>query len=186
VARGLVAAVLLLPVIELAVAVAVGRLIGAAATMLLILAGSVAGLLVLRRAGLAALRGVAGPWPTDRAAPPTGGSGLRPGPLVLAGLGLLFPGFVSDALGLAMLLPPVRRTAGALLAAALGARAAGSPPRLPGEPRVVSGEVVDVRVVETGDPGLAAGRSDGVPRPIEGAAAQPPDLEPPAGSGRPP
>jgi UPF0716 protein FxsA len=99
---------ILLPVLEIALAIQVGLRIGAGPTLLLLLAGSVAGLLVLRQVGLSAVRRLATP-PSDT------GSARSPRPpaqtalVVLAGVLLLVPGFITDLGGLVLLLPGVRR-----------------------------------------------------------------------------
>lgn len=78
------------PILEIYVGTLVADQIGAGPTLLLLLAGVVVGAVVMRRA-----------W---RRRPRTSDTGL----LVLAGALLLLPGFVSDAFGLLLLLPPVR------------------------------------------------------------------------------
>ena len=102
------ASLLLLPVLEIAVAIQVGLRFGAGWTLLALLAGSVAGLFVLRHVGLSAVR---------RLATPPGAAGAAPNPrppaqtalVVLAGVLLLIPGFLTDLGGLVLLLPGVRR-----------------------------------------------------------------------------
>jgi UPF0716 protein FxsA len=102
-------AVLAVPVVEIAVSVLVARRIGADATLGLVLLGCLGGLWVLRWAGAGALRelrrlrgaGVAGTGTVGRDA---GEAGLK----VVAGLLLLFPGLVTDVVGLLLLVPQVR------------------------------------------------------------------------------
>ncbi len=95
------------PAVELYVAVQVGQAIGFGWVLLLLIAGAVLGSAVMRRAGASwwsALRveGTAGRLPDGRAA---GDAAM----LFLAGLLIFLPGFVSDVVGLVLLVPPVRR-----------------------------------------------------------------------------
>lgn len=99
-------AIVVVPVVELAVLVAVGRWLGAWPTVLLVLLTGVLGVALAESQGLAV-------WRNLRASL---AAGVAPGPelleaaLVLAGsLLLLAPGFVTDAAGLLLLLPPSRR-----------------------------------------------------------------------------
>jgi UPF0716 protein FxsA len=102
------AGLLVLPVLEIALAIQVGLRIGAGWTLLALLAGSAAGLFVLRHVGLSAVRRLATP-------PGAAGSARSPRPpaqtalVVLAGVLLLIPGFLTDVGGLVLLLPGVRR-----------------------------------------------------------------------------
>lgn len=97
---------LLFPAIELAVLIKVGSLIGVLPTLLLIVAGSALGILVLRVAGLATAF-------SARAALARGelpAQEMLQGLLLALGGGLLvLPGFISDVLGLLLLLPVTRR-----------------------------------------------------------------------------
>lgn len=94
-----------LPLTELYVAIQVGRWIGAAETIALLLAVSVAGAWLARRQGLAALERVRAQLDAGRLP----GRDLADGLLVLiAGILLLVPGFITDAVGLLLLLPPAR------------------------------------------------------------------------------
>ncbi len=101
-------ALLLFALLELTVFVLVGRGIGFGSALLLLFAASLLGLVLLRREGMRAWRGF-------RAAVE---SRQPPGPQVTDGLvGLLgalllaLPGLVSGAVGLLVLVPPVRRLA---------------------------------------------------------------------------
>ena len=113
---GLLVLVLLVvwPVTEIYVAVLVADQIGGGLTLLALMALSGLGVLVLRGSGRA--------WRTVAAnAAPTAGSPLPPtgtgaaaadaGFRLLAGLLLLVPGFVTGAVGLLLLFPPVRALA---------------------------------------------------------------------------
>lgn len=129
------------PILELYVATVVADQVGVGPMLLLLLAAVVVGAVVIRRA-----------W---RRRPRTSDTAL----LVLAGVLLLLPGFVSDAVGLLLLLPPVR----AVVKVWAGQRAerslarwnvqwvrwdttlgaGGRPGEHPGAGPVVKGEVVD-------------------------------------------
>lgn len=104
---GFILLILLLggPLLEIAVFIAVGSEIGILPTLLLILATSTLGAVLLRAQGFAALRQIARE---------SRGGGLpltALGHAALIGIGgffLLLPGFVSDVLGILLFLPPVR------------------------------------------------------------------------------
>jgi UPF0716 protein FxsA len=96
------------PIAELVVAVKVAETIGVLLTVLLLLAGLPLGAWLARAEGRAA-------WRRLRLAANTGrppGREVLDGALVLAGGALLIvPGFITDALGLLLLLPPTRSLA---------------------------------------------------------------------------
>ncbi|WP_068298802.1 FxsA family protein [Pararhodobacter sp. CCB-MM2] len=103
----------LLPLIEIALFIAVGGQIGVAATLALILLSAMAGASVLRGQQARAV------------AVMQGGLRMQPGTFLAegafrmtAGLLLILPGFLTDALGLALLVPPLQRT----IVRAIGAR----------------------------------------------------------------
>ncbi|MDG4831087.1 FxsA family protein [Solwaraspora sp. WMMD1047] len=101
-------ALLLMTVLEISAFALVGRAIGFGWTVLLILAASVAGLLLLRREGMRAWRGFRSAAEAGR--PP--GAQVTDGLIgLLAGLLLAMPGLVSGVLGLLLTVPPVRRLA---------------------------------------------------------------------------
>ena len=106
---------LLLPIIEIALFITVGGAIGVLPTILLVILSAILGSWVMRRQGLAAMADLqqAVTELRDPAAP------LAHGALVmLAGMLLVLPGFFTDAIGLALLMPAVRQ----LLIARLGRR----------------------------------------------------------------
>jgi UPF0716 protein FxsA len=101
------------PAIEIFVIVEVAHAIGLGTTLLALVAGAVLGSYVMRRAGASwwrALRGqvtaVDGTSVTGQR--PDGPAAARAALLFMAGLLIFLPGFVSDAVGLLLLLPPVR------------------------------------------------------------------------------
>jgi UPF0716 protein FxsA len=105
------AGALLLPIVELAVLIQVGSRIGVGITLLLLLAAAVAGSLVLRQVGTDAIRRLGAASGRDPATTPLG-PGRPPAEsalVVIAGLLLLVPGFLSDVAALVLLVPAVRR-----------------------------------------------------------------------------
>jgi len=104
--------ILIFPFVEIVALIEVGRWIGVWPTVFLILAGSTLGGLMLRRQGMMII---------DRARR-AAASGESPAAATLdalwtsvAALLLIVPGFVSDALALVLLIPPLRRALGAAL-----------------------------------------------------------------------
>jgi len=99
-------ALLALPFLEIAVFIKVGTWIGVAPTIALTLLGSFAGLALMRAQGLATLAraraaALANQPPLDELL-----DGLA---ILLAGALLIVPGFITDALGLLLFLPWLRR-----------------------------------------------------------------------------
>ncbi|MDP8938046.1 MAG: FxsA family protein [Actinomycetota bacterium] len=104
---------LVIPILELAVIIQVGESLGALNTVGLLILISLAGAWLVKREGL-------GVWRRFNAQVRAGGVPTREiadGVLIIfAGALLLTPGFLTDVLGLLLLLPPVR---GALRGAAM-------------------------------------------------------------------
>ncbi|MFD8913919.1 FxsA family membrane protein [Streptomyces sp. NPDC059575] len=97
-------------VLEIWLLILVADAAGGLAVFLLLVAGFVAGAVVVKRAGRRAFRNLdealrRGAAPSDGTAPTSGGGN---GLLMLAGLLLMIPGIASDAAGLLLLLPPVQ------------------------------------------------------------------------------
>jgi UPF0716 protein FxsA len=93
------------PLVELAVIIQVGQWIGVLDTLALLLVLSVGGAWIVKRQGLGVLRRIRG----EVAAGGVPTAALIDGALIgFAGVLLLAPGFVTDAFGLLLLLPPVR------------------------------------------------------------------------------
>jgi UPF0716 protein FxsA len=107
VAKWLLLAILALPVMELAAFIAVAAEIGLLAALVLVAVTSLAGAMILRHAGgnhIARMRVALGAGSfTALEADGTGSLTL------LAGILLLIPGFITDALGLLLLVAPLRR-----------------------------------------------------------------------------
>ena len=148
--------VVLLLVVEVAVVAVVSSWIGFGWTMLLLLGTTLLGGWLVRREGARAWRSFSGAVAEGR---PPGRAALDGVLILIGGLLVLLPGFVSDVLGLLCLLPPTRRLLGRALvgwaltrgrATVVRVRAtrgpAGAPPPSPPAPpfgpgRVIEGEV---------------------------------------------
>lgn len=105
---------ILLPLAELAVIIAVGKSIGVLATLLLLLVFSLAGAWLAKREGLAAWRRFQLAMAESRVPTREVADGAM---VLLAGALLLVPGFLTDVLGLLLLLPGVRAVARRLVPA---------------------------------------------------------------------
>jgi UPF0716 protein FxsA len=127
------------PIIELAVIIQVGQLIGLWPTLAILVADSILGSVLMRSQGRAAWRGFNAALASGR--PPA--REVLDGVLVIFGGALLLtPGFATDIFGLLLLFPPtravarrllVRRFAGRMVASATaGVFGRGRPPRGPG------------------------------------------------------
>ena len=103
---------IVIPMVEIYVAVLVGHTIGALDTIGLLLLLSIVGVWLTKREGISVISRIrrqleAGQMPTNE---------LIDGGLVLAGgVMLIAPGFVTDALGLLLLFPPTRIVARGVL-----------------------------------------------------------------------
>jgi UPF0716 protein FxsA len=108
--KWVIIAILLFPAAEIAIFIVVAATIGLVWALALMLATTLAGFLVLRRAGrgrIARFRVAVADTDT------TGIEANTVGFLtVLAGLLLLVPGFLTDLIGIALLIAPVRRWCG--------------------------------------------------------------------------
>ena len=140
------ALLLVVPVLEIAAIIAVGRVIGGWQTLVLLLVESALGAWLVRREGSRA-------WGALRTALNTGqmpSRQLADAALVLVGGTLLLtPGFLTDLVGFFFILPFTRPIARTLLEAAVGKRllggfrdgGSGHGPR-PGGPDIIEGEVL--------------------------------------------
>jgi len=111
-ATRLVAALMVLafPLLEVALLIAAGRRVGIWPVLFVILATGLLGAWVARRQGLAAFRRVS----ASLAAGEQPHAALADGALLLlAGALLILPGFMTDCIGLVLLVPGIRRMAGA-------------------------------------------------------------------------
>jgi len=107
VAKWALLTLLALPVLELAVFIAVAAAIGFGWALSLVLAGSAAGLLILRYAGrshIARMRVALGQG-SFTSLQADGSGGL----ILIAGILLLIPGFITDIAALCLLIPSLRQ-----------------------------------------------------------------------------
>jgi UPF0716 protein FxsA len=144
--------VVLLLVAEVAVVAVVSSWIGFGWTLLLLLGTTLLGGWLVRREGSRAWRSFSAAVAEGR---PPGRAALDGMLILIGGLLVLLPGFISDVLGLLCLLPPTRRLLGRALvgwaltrgrATVVRVRAsrgpAGAPPTPPTGPgRVIEGEI---------------------------------------------
>jgi UPF0716 protein FxsA len=115
-----------LPFAELFVIIKVGEAIGVVSTLALLVGMSVVGAALVKREGLGVLRRARERM--DRGVVP--GRELVDGVLILlAGALLLTPGFITDAVGVLLLLPPVRAGLRAYAIRRLHIRVVGPGPR---------------------------------------------------------
>jgi UPF0716 protein FxsA len=137
---------ILVPIAELYVIIQVGQQIGAGWTILLLVADSVLGSLLLRSQGRTSWRR----FNETLAAGRVPGREVADGAMIILGGALLLtPGFITDIFGILLLLPPsravirrvlVRRVAGRVTVAGFGTRRRGpiggpGPPRADPRPR---------------------------------------------------
>jgi UPF0716 protein FxsA len=122
-------AFIVVPLAELAVLIAVGDVIGVLPTLVLLLVVSVAGAWLAKREGLAAWRRFQLALAEARVPTVEVADGAM---ILLAGALLLTPGFLTDVVGILLLLPPTRA-----LARRVAPRLAARRLRRRGGPRVV-------------------------------------------------
>ncbi len=108
--KWIIIAILLLPLAEIAAFILVAAVVGLGWAFFLMLATTLAGVLVLRQAGRGGIaRFRVAVADTDVAGIQANTGGFL---TVMAGLLLFLPGFLTDAAGLALLIGPVRRWCG--------------------------------------------------------------------------
>lgn len=151
-------ALLGIPLIEVALFIVVGGAIGLWPTVALVVATAIAGTALIRLQGLAVLAQAR--VKLDRGEPPVGDMFHAMG-LVIAGVLLLTPGFLTDTLGFILLVPAVRTAIGRFLWTRFGAEGGPTGPR----DDVIDGEFT--RVDPTPEPAprtLPPGDRPGGPR----------------------
>ncbi len=104
-ARFFVLGLLVLPLVEIAIFIKVGQTIGLLPTLALIIGAALLGALLLRQQGLSVLMQLRSNVASGRMPGRTIADAMMIG---LASLFLVLPGFLSDVVALALLLPPVR------------------------------------------------------------------------------
>jgi len=134
------AAIIAVPVVEIALFIQSAHWIGILPTIALAIGAGILGMALLRRQGLAVLLRTRAQM--DRGEVPVGEmfDGVC---LALAGVLLVLPGFFSDFVALALLLPPVRLTLRGLLLARVtvhGAATHSGPQVIEAEYKVVDGD----------------------------------------------
>jgi UPF0716 protein FxsA len=118
--KRIIVAILVLPLAEVVAFVVVAAIVGLVWALMLTLATSVAGFLVLRRAGRGGLAGIrVAVADSDVTAIQANTGGFL---TVLAGLLLLLPGFLTDLIGGLLLIGPLRRRCGAAVRQAASRR----------------------------------------------------------------
>jgi UPF0716 protein FxsA len=101
----LVALFIVVPLVELAVLIQVSSWLGVVDTLGLLILISVLGAWLVKRQGVSVVRRIQVELANGRV---PGSAMVDAGLLLVAGVLLLVPGFVTDAIGLLLLLPPVR------------------------------------------------------------------------------
>lgn len=111
------------PIVELAVIIQVGQLLGVVPTLGILIVMSVLGAWLMKREGLGVIRRAQQQARSGRVPGREVADGFL---IVLGGALMLTPGFVTDGVGMALLLPPVRALVRPVLLAQLQARALGA------------------------------------------------------------
>lgn len=138
-ARLLIVAVLLVPFVEIALLIKVGQSIGLWPTLLLLVAATVLGAVLLRLEGLSIIGQMRTSVSTGRIPGRTVADAMMIG---FAALLLVLPGLLSDIAAIALLLPPVRT----LIYRALARRAVvvDTGPGSPQDPRIRGPRTIDL------------------------------------------
>ena len=136
-----------LPLVEITVFIEVGKRIGAGSTVLLCLLAAFAGISTMRHQGLTTVQRAQESLQRQVFPAAELFDGLC---ILLAGALLVLPGFVSDALGAALFLPPVRRALRRLAAKKLEQNGVASGPAA--GPKVIEVEYEDVTPPDQGGP----------------------------------
>ncbi|MEV5957916.1 FxsA family membrane protein [Streptomyces sp. NPDC051987] len=145
-------------VLEIWLLTVVAGAAGGVSVLLLLVAGFVAGSVVIKRAGRRAFRSLNEAVRRGGSPERGGGNGL----MMLGGLLLMIPGLVSDALGLLLLLPPVQKAVSRFAERTLDRKLRAAAPGTLGDAfqqarmhrpdgKVVQGEVVRNDVPRPGD-----------------------------------
>jgi UPF0716 protein FxsA len=146
-----------IPLVEIALFILIGGQIGVLATIAAVLATAVAGAVLVRQQGLSTLEKAQRELDNERIPAGALAEGLA---ILLAGALLLTPGFFTDAIGFALLVPPLRRwlvaVGGAWLAPKFTIVMSGSGRgRQRGQPRdgpIIEGQAVEIEDEPTANP----------------------------------
>lgn len=159
---------LVIPIIEIALFIQVGELIGLWPTLASIVATAVIGSAIVRHQGMQTLQSARQAMEINQMPMREAATGLA---LLVAGFLLITPGFFTDTLGFLLLVPLVRKTLGAWLAGQFlsGARVqvfragpGGGPPPRGGRDGVIDGEFEDL--TDRPDPSSSDNGSRRLPR----------------------
>ncbi len=121
---------LIVPIVEIAVFILVGQEIGVGLTILLVIATAVIGVMQFRRQGFSVLRRMREDVNAGRVPAAALAHGVL---IVVAGVLLLTPGFVTDALGFTLFVPAVRDWAWRVVTPRFVNHLSGSWSRWPGD-----------------------------------------------------
>lgn len=136
-------------VLEISSIIWVGARLGVIATLLLLLAGGIAGVSLFRSAGMtvaAALRS-----PMQHPSQHRGLAGVTV-PRIASGLLFLVPGFFSDAVAVLLLLPPVQRWLGSRMKLAAASPVGGQPQYRGSHGPVIEAEAIEIQGEVEADP----------------------------------
>ncbi len=151
-----------LPLAEIAVFVAVGSQIGVLATIGLVIATAIVGAVLLRVQGFGAMQNIRLAMAQQRA---PGRELVHGAMIVLAGVLLLLPGFITDTLGFLLFIPVVREWAWRVLARNVTIVTPAGPIRPDASPRArrTGGPQIDLEAddfTRSADPGSSPWRDD--------------------------
>lgn len=169
-------AFLCIPIAEIAVFIKAGQIIGLGWTLAVVVLTAVIGTALLRRQGLKVLTQTQ--QKLDRGELPVGElfDGIC---LLIAGALLLTPGFITDCVGFALFIPPVRQLLGTFVLSRFLKSGSSrvwvngeevGPGRRGGRGPIIDGEYTDVTEADRDEPG-PAGRLDHHPDGAPGARA---------------
>jgi UPF0716 protein FxsA len=149
---------LVVPIVEIAAFIAIGGQIGIAATLLMILVTAIIGSILLRIQGLSLIRQIQSEVNNGRVPGRALGNGAM---ILIAGILLLTPGFVTDSIGFLLFVPWIRNAIWIFLASRITVAGAGvdafSQRRNDGPPQPFGG---DGQTIELDENEYSSGNSD--------------------------
>lgn len=116
---------LVIPIVEIAAFIAIGGQIGIAATLLMILVTAIIGSILLRIQGLSLIREIQSEVDSGRVPGRALGNGAM---ILVAGILLLTPGFVTDSIGFLLFVPWIRSSIWGFLASRINVVGSGMDP----------------------------------------------------------